>query len=61
MGLFKDTFYRYQEAVEAGGVDALMDKSCRRANRKNHVPIEVEEAVFDLQLISSLRTSKSCQ
>lgn len=29
MGFSRDTFYRYQSAMEAGGVDALID-----ANRK---------------------------
>ena len=50
MGYSRDTFYRYQEAVEAGGVDALIDKSRRKANRKNRVPIEVEEAVIRLAI-----------
>lgn len=50
MGFSRDTFYRYQEAVETGGVDALMDKSRRRPNRKNRVPIEVEEAVIRLAI-----------
>ena len=32
MGFSRDTFYRYQEAVEQGGVDALFDKSRRQPN-----------------------------
>ena len=27
MGLSRDTFYRYKNAVEEGGLDALLDKS----------------------------------
>jgi transposase InsO family protein len=50
MGFSRDTFYRYQEAVETGGVDALIDKTRRKANRKNRVPIEVEEAVVRLAI-----------
>ena len=29
MGVSRDTFYRYKEAVEHGGVEALLDKSRR--------------------------------
>ena len=29
MGVSRDTFYRYQELVEDGGLDALIDKSRR--------------------------------
>ncbi|BBE09756.1 integrase catalytic subunit [Mycoavidus cysteinexigens] len=32
MGFSRDTFYRYQTAVETGGVDALID-----ANRKSPI------------------------
>jgi len=30
MGVSRDTFYRYQEAVESGGVESLIDKSRRQ-------------------------------
>jgi molybdenum-dependent DNA-binding transcriptional regulator ModE len=33
MGFSRDTFYRYQNAVEEGGVDALLNKSKRGTNR----------------------------
>lgn len=45
MGLSRDTFYRYKQAVEEGGVDALLSKSRRKANPKNRVDEAVEEAV----------------
>ena len=35
MGFSRDTFYRYQAAVEAGGVDALIDANRRKPNIKN--------------------------
>lgn len=45
MGLSRDTFYRYQKAVEEGGIDALLEPDRRRPNPKNRVAPEVEEAV----------------
>ncbi|NLC24543.1 MAG: helix-turn-helix domain-containing protein, partial [Oxalobacter sp.] len=35
MGVSRDTFYRYQELVEQGGVDALINQSRRVPNHKN--------------------------
>ncbi|WP_186222938.1 helix-turn-helix domain-containing protein, partial [Burkholderia gladioli] len=32
MGLSRDTFYRYQNAVAEGGVDALFDSNRRKPN-----------------------------
>jgi transposase len=37
MGVSRDTFYRYQEANEAGGLEGLLNKSRRAANEKNRV------------------------
>lgn len=37
MGLSRDTFYRYQTAVESGGVQALFDQSRRKPNLKNRI------------------------
>jgi len=34
MGLSRDTFYRYRNAVEQGGVDALVDRKRRKPNKK---------------------------
>ena len=35
MGISRDTFYRYQAAVEEGGVEALFERSRRKPNRIN--------------------------
>src|ERR1051325_2249908 len=45
MGLSRDTFYRYQAAVEQGGVEALVDKSRRKPNPKNRIDEVTEAAV----------------
>ncbi len=45
MGLSRDTFYRYKEAVDSNGVDALLDKSRRQPNLKNRVDEATESAV----------------
>ena len=37
MGFSRDTFYRYQAAVENGGVEALIDANRRKPNPKNRV------------------------
>ena len=50
MGFSRDTFYRHQKAVEEGGVDALVNRSKSIPNRKNRVPLEVEEAVVSLAI-----------
>lgn len=47
MGVSRDTFYRYQELVAEGGVDALIDKSRRAPNIKNRVDESIERAVID--------------
>lgn len=45
MGLSRDTFYRYKDAVDQGGVDALLDKTRRKPNLKNRVDEQTEQAV----------------
>jgi hypothetical protein len=45
MGLSKDTFSRYQEGVNADGVDALINSNRRIANIKNSVDEDIETAV----------------
>ena len=47
MGVSRDTFYRYQELVETGGIDALIEKTRRKANIKNRVDEATEQAVID--------------
>jgi len=46
MGFSRDTFYRYKEAVEDGGVEALLEKSRRKPNLRNRVDPVVEEVVL---------------
>ncbi|WP_133060326.1 helix-turn-helix domain-containing protein, partial [Parendozoicomonas haliclonae] len=47
MGVSRDTFYRYRDAVNSGGVDALFDCSRRVPNTKNRVEPQIEEAVVE--------------
>jgi len=51
MGFSRDTFYRYQSAMAAGGVDALIDANRRKPNLKNRVEdaTEVEAIAFSLE------------
>ena len=42
----RETFYRYQNAVQAGGVEALLDKNRRVPNVKNCVDELTESAVI---------------
>ncbi len=46
MGFSRDTFYRYKEAVDANGVQALLDQSRRKPNLRNRVDPDVEKAVL---------------
>ena len=45
MGVSRDTFYRYKDAVDDGGVDALLDANRKKANLKNRVDPQIEAAV----------------
>lgn len=47
MGVSRDTFYRYRDLVDDGGVDALIEKSRRSPNLKNRVEEAVEQAVME--------------
>lgn len=47
MGLSRDTFYRYKQAVEEGGIDSLLNKSWTKANPKNRVDEVTESAVVN--------------
>lgn len=46
MGVSRDTFYRYQEARQTGGVTALLHKDRRHPNLKNRVESQTEDAVL---------------
>ena len=46
MGVSRDTFYRYQELVEDGGIDALIEKTRRTPNLKNRVDDATEQSVI---------------
>jgi len=46
MGMSRDTFYRYKEAVDSGGKDALLEKTRKKPNLKNRVDDAVEQAVM---------------
>jgi transposase InsO family protein len=50
MGFSRDTFYRYQTAVETGGVDALIDANRKKPNLRNRVEEATELAVAEFAL-----------
>lgn len=47
MGVSRDTFYRYQELMDHGGVEALINKNKKIPNFKNRVDEQTEEAVVE--------------
>lgn len=47
MGVSRDTFYRYRELVDEGGVDALINRSRRAPNLKNRTDDATENTVVD--------------
>lgn len=61
LGYSRETFYRYQEAVEQGGVEALLDKTRRKPNYENRVDEVVEQRIvsyaIDFPTHGQLRTS----
>ncbi len=61
MGLSRDTFYRYKQAVDDGGVEALFERTRRRPNLANRVDPVTEEAVIksaiDFPAYGQVRTS----
>ena len=48
MGYSRDTFYRYKQAVEDGGLEALVEQSHRKPNLRNRVAPELEDATVAL-------------
>jgi hypothetical protein len=60
MGLPRDTFYRYQSAVESGGVDAPINANRRKPNPKNRVEEATEPSFVihpELIIISFLASN----
>jgi transposase InsO family protein len=47
MGVSRDTFYRYKQAVGDGGVEALIEDTRRKPNPKNGVDQAIEQAVIE--------------
>lgn len=47
MGVSRDTFYRYQELAEEGGIDALINQNRRVPNLKNRADEGTELAVVE--------------
>lgn len=50
MGFSRQTFYRYQELVNDGGIDNLIEKTRKKPNLKNRVEEYVEKAVIDIAI-----------
>lgn len=50
MGFSRDTFYRYKELVDEGGIDNLIEKTRKKPNLKNRIDEETEKAVIDIAL-----------
>lgn len=48
MGFSRDTFYRYKQLSEEGGVESLLDRTRRGPNLANRVEAHVEKAVLEL-------------
>ena len=47
MGVSRDTFYRYSELVDNGGIDALINQNRRVPNIRNRVDPATEQAVVE--------------
>ena len=50
MGFSRDTFYRYQAARDAGGVEALFEVSRKKPNLKNRVDQATEQVVIEFAI-----------
>lgn len=50
MGFSRETFYRYRNAVQDGGVEALLDSSRKKPNHKNRIDEAIEQAVLDFAI-----------
>lgn len=62
MGFSRDTFYRYRELVDEGGIDNLVEKTRQKANHKNRIDQTVEDAVNQIAVeFSALGSGPSKQ
>ena len=50
MGFSRDTFYRYKELVEEGGIENLIEKTRRKPNLKNRVDEQTERSVLEYSI-----------
>lgn len=50
MGYSRDTFYRYKELVNQGGLDNLIDRTRRKPNLKNRIDEKSESAVKEMAI-----------
>jgi len=48
MGFSRDTFYRYKQLVEEGGIDNLVEKTRRKPNLKNRTDERTEQAAVQV-------------
>lgn len=48
MGFSRDTFYRYKELVEEGGVENLIEKTRRKPNLRNRTDEKTEKAICEM-------------
>jgi hypothetical protein len=61
MGFSRATFYRYQAALEAGGVDALFDANQRKPNLRNYGDESMNVAVKELPWSSRHMGRSGCR
>lgn len=48
MGFSRDTFCRYRELMNEGGIEALQEKTRKRPNHKNRTDEDTEKAVLKM-------------
>jgi len=48
MGYSRDSFYRFKELYETGGIEALKEVTKRKPNHKNRVAPEIEQKAIEL-------------